>query len=90
VTDSLLSDARWVQAERDFVRVHTATGSRLLNMPLSHFVTGCANAGIIRIHRSYAVQIAAVSEIRRTSNRYTVVVDGQALPVSRGAARRGW
>jgi DNA-binding LytR/AlgR family response regulator len=87
VAPNLQREARWITVHRDYVRVHTATGSHLLTITMGQLVDAWAAAGIVRIHRSYAVQMAAVSELRRRARSYTVVVDGIELPVSRRAAR---
>lgn len=83
----LASSVRWIEVEGDFVRVHTATDSRLVKAPLGRLVEDWAAAGVVRIHRSYAVQAAAVTEIRKGRAGGTVVVDGKVLPISRRAAR---
>jgi DNA-binding LytR/AlgR family response regulator len=82
------SAVRWIEAQRDYVRMHTATGSKLVNIAMSTLETAWAEAGVVRIHRSYAVQLAAVSELRRTGKSYSVVVDGRELPVSRRYAHQ--
>jgi DNA-binding LytR/AlgR family response regulator len=81
--DPLASSVRWLQAEGDYVRAYTATGSLLMNVSMSNLVEAWGHARIVRIHRSYAVQLAAVSEMRVRGNGYVVVVDGRELPVSR-------
>jgi len=87
VAPNLQREARWITVHRDYVRVHTARGSHLLNVPMGLLVDAWSTAGVLRIHRSYAVRMAAVSELRRRAKSYTVVVDGIELPVSRRAAR---
>ena len=46
-----------------------------------------ANAGFVRIHRSYLVQLRLVTELRLTGSGYVVAVDGVELPVSRRHTR---
>ncbi|HET8661027.1 MAG TPA: LytTR family DNA-binding domain-containing protein, partial [Micromonosporaceae bacterium] len=46
-----------------------------------------ADAGFVRIHRSYLVQLSRISELRLASSGYVVVVDGTELPVSRRHTR---
>jgi len=82
------SSVRWVEAQRDYVRVHTATGSQLINMSMSTIVNALEQTGLIRIHRSYAVQLRAITELRQVGLTYTIVVDGKELPVSRRCATR--
>jgi DNA-binding LytR/AlgR family response regulator len=84
------SSVRWAQVRRDYVQVHTEQGSELLAVSLGYLVEAWAPAGVLRIHRSYAVRAAAVTELRRAGGSYSVVVEGRELPVSRrlvGAVR---
>ena len=46
-----------------------------------------ADAGFVRIHRSYLVQLQLIGELRVTNNGYVVMVDGRELPVSRRHTR---
>jgi DNA-binding LytR/AlgR family response regulator len=83
-----LSEVRWMEARGDYVRLHTAAESHLVNGPLATLVASGAADGFIQTHRSYAVQLNAVSELRRTGKMYTVAVDGRELPVSRRYAHQ--
>jgi DNA-binding LytR/AlgR family response regulator len=46
-----------------------------------------AEAGFVRIHRSYLVQLRLIGELRLSSGGYVVVVGGRELPVSRRHTR---
>lgn len=81
------SAIRWVEAAGDYARLHTAEGSHLVRMPLTALAEQWADAGFVRIHRSYLVQIKLITELRLTSGGYVVVVDGMQLPVSRRHTR---
>ena len=79
---------RWVEAEGDYVRLHTAGGdSHLLRMPISHLEQKWAAHGFIRIHRSYLVPTGHITEFSVAGNNHSVKVAGQWLPVSRRHAR---
>lgn len=79
---------RWVEAEGDYVRLHTADGdSHLLRMPISHLEERWAAHGFIRIHRSYLVSVGNIAELSVAGNNHSVKVSGQWLPVSRRHAR---
>jgi DNA-binding LytR/AlgR family response regulator len=54
-----------------------------VRMPLIALEQRWADAGFVRIHRSILVGLAHVDELRLTSARPSVVVDGVELPVSR-------
>ncbi len=53
------SEITYVEAQGDYARLHTATGSHLVRMPLSTLEERWADAGFIRIHRSLLVSLAA-------------------------------
>jgi len=95
------SSVRWVEAQGDYARLHTAGGSHLVRVPLATLAERWADAGFVRIHRSYLVQIRLIGELRLTNGGYVVIVDGAELPVSRRhtrelkdrlvrAAKQGW
>ena len=81
------ASVRYVEAQGDYARLHTQDGSHLVRIPLAQLEERWANAGFVRIHRSYLVALPLVSELRMTANGYAVVIgtgDGaKELPVSR-------
>ena len=81
------SSVRWVEAQGDYARLHTADGSHLVRVPLVTLAQRWAEAGFVRIHRSYLVQLARITELRLTGSGYVVVIDGAELPVSRRHTR---
>lgn len=80
-------DVVYVAAQGDYARLHTATGSHLVRVPLSTLEDQWGEAGFIRIHRSHLVALAHVDEVRIEGGKYTVSVGGELLPVSRRHAR---
>jgi DNA-binding LytR/AlgR family response regulator len=81
------SAVRWVEAQGDYARLHTADGSHLVRVPLTTLAERWADAGFVRIHRSYLVQLRLIAELRLTGSGYVVVVDETELPVSRRHTR---
>jgi DNA-binding LytR/AlgR family response regulator len=85
------STVRYVEAQGDYARLHTAEGSHLVRIPLAQLEERWADAGFIRIHRSFLVSLPLVTELRMGSSGYTVVVgtgaDEKELPVSRRHTR---
>jgi DNA-binding LytR/AlgR family response regulator len=81
------SAVRWVEAQGDYARLHTADGSHLVRVPLATLAERWADAGFVRIHRSYLVQLRLITELRLAGGAYVVVVDGRELPVSRRHTR---
>ena len=80
-------DVRYVQAQGDYARLHTAEGSHLVRTPLSSLAEQWAPAGFVRIHRSVLVALPHVEEVRSEGGRVSVVVGGTELPVSRRHTR---
>ncbi|GAA0428446.1 response regulator transcription factor [Actinoplanes hulinensis] len=81
------SSVRWVEAQGDYARLHTGDASHLVRVSLATLAERWANAGFVRIHRSYLVQLRLVTELRLTGSGYVVAVDGAELPVSRRHTR---
>jgi DNA-binding LytR/AlgR family response regulator len=81
------SSVRWVEAQGDYARLHTADASHLVRVSLATLAERWADAGFVRIHRSYLVQLRLIAELRLTGSGYVVAVDGVELPVSRRHTR---
>jgi DNA-binding LytR/AlgR family response regulator len=81
------SAVRWVEAQGDYARLHTADGSHLVRVPLAVLEERWADAGFVRIHRSYLVALRLISELRLTQGGYVVRIGDRELPVSRRHTR---
>jgi DNA-binding LytR/AlgR family response regulator len=81
------SSVRWVEAQGDYARLHTSDASHLVRVSLATLAERWADAGFVRIHRSYLVQLRLVAELRLTQSGYVVAIDGAELPVSRRHTR---
>jgi DNA-binding LytR/AlgR family response regulator len=81
------SSVRWVEAQGDYARLHTAEGSHLVRVPLATLAERWSDSGFVRIHRSYLVQIRLIDELRMANSGYVVVLGGTELPVSRRHTR---
>ena len=87
-----VSDVRYVEAQGDYARLHTATGSHLVRVPLSALEERWAAAGFVRVHRSYLVATGEISELRAEPGGGQSVQIGKGpgavlLPVSRRHGR---
>ncbi|MFD1213886.1 LytR/AlgR family response regulator transcription factor [Arthrobacter sp. GCM10027362] len=76
-------DIRYVQAQGDYARLHTAESSYLVRVPLNDLERQWKQAGYLRIHRSYLVSMDHIQQVRLGSGRASVLVNGAELPVSR-------
>ena len=82
-----VSQIRYVEAEGDYARLHTADDSHLVRVPLTQLEQEWADAGFVRIHRSLLIAIAYVDEVRVDGGRCSVVIGGDELQVSRRHTR---
>ena len=81
------SRIRYAQAQGDYARLHTDTGSHLVRIPLSTLEERWAAAGFVRIHRSTLVSLPHVREVRMEHGRCSVVLEDVELQVSRRHTR---
>ncbi|GAA5032522.1 LytTR family DNA-binding domain-containing protein [Terrabacter aeriphilus] len=81
------SDVLFVEAQGDYARLHTATESHLVRVPLTTLADQWREAGFVRIHRSSLVALGHITEWRTEGARTTVVVGGHELVVSRRHTR---
>ena len=81
------SQVRYVEAQGDYARLHTAEGSHLLRVPLATLEERWGAAGFVRIHRSTLVQLRHVDEVRTEPGRCSVRLGAVELAVSRRHTR---
>lgn len=83
----------WVEAEGDYARLHSSSGSHLVRIPLSTLETRWREHGFQRVHRSYLVALRLVTGLRTADGAVMVRLrpNGASpaveLPVSRRQAR---
>ncbi|MBD0741780.1 LytTR family DNA-binding domain-containing protein [Streptomyces sp. CBMA152] len=82
-----VADIAYAEAQGDYARLHTATGSHLVRVPLSTLEDRWRSHGFVRIHRSHLVALARIDELRLDAGSMTVRIGGAELPVSRRHAR---
>jgi DNA-binding LytR/AlgR family response regulator len=83
-----VSEIRYVEAEGDYARLHTATESHLVRIPLSQLEQQWSGSGFVRIHRSLLVALPYVEELRVDGGRCSVVVEGPGGTVELAVSRR--
>lgn len=83
-----LSSLVWLQAERDYVRLHTAERSYLVRDRISAFEARLPKDAFLRVHRSAIVRLSAMTGLRRLGDRaYELIADGgHVIPVGRSYA----
>ncbi|SEG25750.1 two component transcriptional regulator, LytTR family [Actinacidiphila yanglinensis] len=80
-------EVSYVEAQGDYVRLHTRGGAPLLRIPLSVLEERWGPHGFLRIHRRFLVSLGHVEELRSDAGHWTVRVAGGELPVSRRHSR---
>ncbi len=81
------SQVRYVEAQGDYARLHTATESHLVRIPLATLEERWGAAGFVRIHRSTLVALRHVDEVRSDAGPFTVRLGDDELVVSRRHTR---
>lgn len=80
----------WVQAERDYVRVHVGKDSYLLRGTISSFESRLDPANFVRVHRSAIVNLDSIAELQTLGGGdfSAVLRTGTEIPLSRGCRER--
>ncbi|ALE05288.1 LytR family transcriptional regulator [Arthrobacter sp. ERGS1:01] len=78
-----LDEVRFVQAQGDYARLHTAESSYLVRVPLADLEQRWAASGFVRIHRSFLVCMPFVTALKLGAAKPTILVSNAELPVSR-------
>ncbi|WP_369942492.1 LytR/AlgR family response regulator transcription factor [Xanthomonas medicagonis] len=81
-----VEELEWLQAEGDYVALHTRSGSHLLRQTLARMQEQLDPALFLRVHRSSIVRLDAVAELRALSNRDALLRlhSGTLVRASRG------
>jgi DNA-binding LytR/AlgR family response regulator len=83
----------WVEAEGDYARLHSVSGSHLVRIPLTTLESRWRDKGFHRVHRSYLVALRLVTGLRNSDSGMLVRLRANGaspaveLPVSRRQAR---
>jgi DNA-binding LytR/AlgR family response regulator len=77
------SQVRYAQAQGDYARLHTATGSHLVRTSLTTLEERWAEAGFVRIHRSTLVALPYVDAMRTGHGGCKIRLGDIELQVSR-------
>ncbi|MEO9139806.1 MAG: LytTR family DNA-binding domain-containing protein [Jatrophihabitans sp.] len=81
------SQVLWVEAQGDYVRLHTGSVQHLVRATLADLEERWATAGFVRIHRSTLVALDRIDEVCSSDGHYTVRIGHVELPVSRRHTR---
>ncbi|MEV0775374.1 LytR/AlgR family response regulator transcription factor [Streptomyces sp. NPDC050433] len=82
-----VADIVYAEAQGDYARLHTDTGSHLVRIPLTTLEERWRSRGFVRIHRRHLVAVARIDELRLDAGAMSVRVGDAELAVSRRHAR---
>ena len=73
----------WIEAQRDYVMLHTATRSHILRISMRALEEKLGSSQLIRVHRSAFARAAQVVEVQRMGKTINALVlrDGAIVPV---------
>jgi len=75
----------WLQAQDDYVEIHTAKGSFLKKQTMGFYEKHLPHEQFVRVHRSYIVSLSGISRLEPYGkNTYLLFLhNGESVPVSR-------
>lgn len=78
-----------LEAEGDYVAIHTAEHRHLVHLPLKHLITRLGDARFLRVHRSHAVNVDHLRALvpREGSRLEIELSDGSRVMASRSRSR---
>lgn len=82
VLQLIVSDIEWVEAERDYMRLHLHGRSYLVHQSMRSLESQLPGSLFVRVHRSIIVRRDCIAEVRRKGRkRYVILRDGGQLPI---------
>ncbi len=82
VLQLIVSDIEWVEAERDYMRLHLHGRSYLVHQSMRSLEKQLPDTLFVRVHRSIIVRRDYIAEIRRKARkRFVILQDGNQLPI---------
>ncbi|MGE5412198.1 MAG: LytR/AlgR family response regulator transcription factor, partial [Clostridiales bacterium] len=80
-----IENLRWLEAQDDYVMMHTSEGKFLKQKTMKYFEDHLNPEDFIRIHRSYIVKLSQIKQIElfEKESYHVILNDGTSLPVSK-------
>ena len=78
-------DIHYIEADDDFVKIHTQEGSFLKNKTMAFYEESLDAAQFVRVHRSYILHINQITKIEpyQKESHVAILRDGKQIPVSK-------
>lgn len=81
------TDVLFIEARGDYTAIKTVRGNYLSRQSLGSLADQLADAGFIRVHRSWLVSSHHIESIQTDCGQTVVTISGQIIPVARRCAR---
>lgn len=85
-----IGDICWIEAEENYVRIHTANESHLLRETIGRLESRLDPRSFLRVHRSAIVNLQFVKEVKNEADgdANVVLISGEKIPLSRSYRSR--
>lgn len=85
-----IDNIQWVEADRDYLKIHDANGVAIVRMTMASMEQKLDPALFARVHRSAICRIGAIETLeKRTTGAWVALLsEGRTIPVSRNFASR--
>lgn len=85
-----LSDIFYIEAQDDYVEIHSSKGNFLKEKTMKYFESQLSSSDFVRVHRSYIIQMSYVDKIELYEKETHLVLmkDGSRLRASREGYRK--
>lgn len=77
-----MEDILYCQADDNYTNIHLVKGKRLVSKTLKYFEEMLSNSGFARVHKSYLVNVNAITEYRKGKGGSVVLTSGKEIMVS--------
>tara|TARA_R110000850_G_scaffold30238_2_gene83456 strand:- start:6397 stop:7119 length:723 start_codon:yes stop_codon:yes gene_type:complete len=89
VLQLIVSDIEWVEAERDYMRLHLPGRSYLVHQSMRALESQLPARLFVRVHRSIIIRRDCIAQVRRKGRkRFVILQDGKQLPIGPSYADR--
>jgi len=80
-----MHEIHYLEADDDYVKIHTAEGSYLKKKTMSYFEDVLDKTQFVRVHRSYMLQISQVTRIEpyEKEGHLAILKSGARIPISK-------
>ena len=76
------ADIVYCQADDNYTHIHLKQGKRLVSKTLKYFEEALKDSGFARIHKSYVVNVNAITEYKKGKGGSVTLITGKELMVS--------